>query len=108
MIYGNHNKRKGDIVKIAAWDEPALLNVAESFRIYPQTIKMQKEAIGFVSSLEFAVIGVDYNSRKIIISPIGVNGIGIKSPAKAKNLHVAVNLDETNLIRVSRMTEERV
>ena len=90
MIFGNHNKQRGDIVKIARWDADAVAGAALRYGVKP------KEA----EEIEFVVWKVMYFERYVVLVPLHSN--------RLTNMHFVVNLDDTNLIRVSRMTEERV
>ena len=90
MIYGNHNKKRGDIVKIAKWDVDAVVEAALRYGIKPEEVE----------DTEFVVWKVLYFERYVVLVPLYSN--------RLTNMHFVVNLDETNLIRVSRMTEERV
>ena len=90
MIYGNHEKRRGDIVRIARWDGDTIVRVALNYKVRTEEAE----------EIEFVVWKVMYYERYIILVP--------RHTHIFTNAHIVVNLDETNLIRVSRMTEERV
>lgn len=90
MIYGNHNKRRGDIVKIARWDIDTIVRIALNYRVKTEEAE----------EIEFVVWKVMYYERYIVLVPYAAH--------VHTNAHFVVNLDETNLIRVGRMTEERM
>ena len=90
MIYGNHNKKRGDIVKIARWDGDTIVRAALNYGVKPEEAE----------EIEFVVWKVLYFERYVVLVPLYSN--------RLTNMHFVVNLDETNLIRVSRMAEERV
>lgn len=79
MIYGNHNKKKGDIVKIARWDG--------------REMNLLKTRLGTSckdpGELTFMIVLIDYSTRDIFLQKKGLNW--------------AVRLDETNLIKVGQI-----
>lgn len=90
MIYGNHEKRRGDIVRIARWDGDTIVRVALNYKVRTEEAE----------EIEFVVWKVMYYERYIILVPHHAHIF--------TSAHIVVNLDDTNLIRVSRMTEERM
>ena len=88
MIYGNHDMRKSDIVKIAKWDNELILRMARAYNTKPETI----------GDAKFYIADIDYRRRSIGVIPV-ING---KLCAAMYDLC----LDDTNLIRVGRLYEE--
>ena len=92
MIYGNHNKKKGDIVSIARWDDQALLYAAFQVGVHPQSGPARRAVCEKVAQARFAVVHIDYHHRKVILDEI------IKGKPD-EGMRVWVDLDETNLIK---------
>ena len=87
MIYGNHDMKKSDVVKIAKWDEELILRMARAYDAKPETI----------SDAKFYIADIDYRHRTIGAIPI------INSKLCAATYKLC--LDDTNLIRVGRLYE---
>ena len=87
MIYGNHDMRKSDIVKVAKWDEELVLRMARAYNAKPETI----------CDAKFYIADIDYRRRAIGVIPI----VNSKLCAAMYDLE----LDDTNLIRVGRLYE---
>lgn len=87
MIYGNHDMKKSDVVKIAKWDEELILRMARAYDAKPETI----------SDAKFYIADIDYSRRTIGVIPI----VNSKLCAAMYDLC----LDDTNLIRVGRLYE---
>lgn len=85
MIYGNHNKRRGDIVRVARWDQD-LVQKAADFLHTTRPIAETKE---------FVVSRIDYYGRTMHLMPKGLK--------EDHGRFFIVNLDDTNLIRVGRL-----
>ena len=84
MIYGNHSKRKGDIVQIYRWEAELLDRAARFYNVKPWCI----------DEMKFVIVLIDYNMRKIRIVP--------------KNMHgdaFFVNLDDTSLMKVGSLAD---
>lgn len=81
MIYGNHNKKKGDIVQIARWDDAEMANLKFRFQA-----KFKDPG-----EIRFIIYAVDYYARAVLLKmeKTGVNW--------------AVSLDATNLIKVGQI-----
>lgn len=80
MIYGNHEKKIGDVVTMARWDDEVM---ADMKRIYgakdPGVIR-------------FYIRKINYTTREILLVPM---------PCKANyQPYCTVPLDETNLLKV--------
>ena len=91
MIYGNHNKRRGDIVKIARWDEE-VISIVETRYLH--------ESAG---DIEFIIIDIDHYRREIVLRPSWIRTQGVKKSMQFATYRVL--LDDTNLIRVGRLAE---
>ena len=89
MIYGNHNKRKGDIVKLARWDEELIKKAAEFNKVSEEVIAEKK----------FVIVWIDFYRRQMKLNMVHTRD-SEKIPGPA---FVVVNLDETNIIRVGRL-----
>ena len=87
MIYGNHDMRKSDVVKIAKWEDALVEKVARAYN----------EKIASVEDGKFYVAHIDYKHRIIGIIPV----VGSKLCAAMYELP----LDDTTLIRVGRLYE---
>lgn len=84
MIYGNHSKKKGDVVQIARWDEDTL-SAAGIFYNNKRHV---------MDEVKFIVVEVHYGYRLIRLMPKN----------KSVGLDVFfVKLDETNLIKVGQI-----
>ena len=79
MIYGNHEKRKGDIVKIARWDD-------KHMEMLSKLVPKGKDP----GAIKFEIWHICYKERMIYL--------------KSKIVNWAVSLDDTNLIRVGRLS----
>ena len=101
MIYGNHNKKKGDVVKIARWDDRALLNTAWQMDIPSNSGPSRRSVCELIAEMTFFVVDIDYYERKVHMALMGKLNNGRLAPAKT--IKVSVELDETNLIRVGRL-----
>lgn len=88
MIYGNHNKRKGDIVQIARWEQAELERAQTWYNSKPWTI----------DDVKFIVTDIDYYHRKIRLLP--------KNPNFSVEGFV-VSLDATSLIKVGSLADEK-
>lgn len=78
MIYGNHDKRKGDVVVVARWDE-------KQMRLLSKLLPKGKDP----GTVRFEIWNIDYSVRTIYM--------------KSKTVNWAIDLDDTNLIRVGRL-----
>lgn len=87
MIYGNHDMKKSDIVKVAKWDEQLILRLARAYGASVET----------VGDTKFYIANIDYGFRTIGIIPM----VNSKLCAAMYDLC----LDATNLIRVGRLYE---
>lgn len=87
MIYGNHDMRKSDIVKVAKWDEELILRLARAYG----------EGVEVIGDTKFYIANIDYSFRTIGIIPM----VNSKLCAAMYDLC----LDDTNLIRVGRLYE---
>ena len=87
MIYGNHDMRKSDVVKIAKWDEELILRMARFYDARPEII----------GDAKFYIADIDYRRRAIGVIPT------INSRLCAATYGLC--LDDTNLIRVGRLYE---
>lgn len=81
MIYGNHNKKKGDVVTIARWDDAEMANL--NFRFQAQ----YKDP----GEIRFIIYEIDYYARAVLLK------------MEKMKFNWAVSLDATNLIRVGRL-----
>ena len=79
MIYGNHDKKKGDIVSIARWDLSEMRQL--KYRL--------GSSCNDPGVLKFVIVFIDYNTRDIFLEKSG--------------LRWAVRLDETNLIKHGKL-----
>ena len=105
MIFGNHERRKGDIVTIARWDEQALMTTAWRFNIRPISGHQRRKACEAMACMQFVVADIDYYHRKMKLAVLFEHRkTGALSPAKHKDNFTVVELDETNLIRVGRLS----
>ncbi len=84
--YGNHNKRKGDIVQIARW-EPELLEKFDKF----YEVRLWK-----IDEVKFIVVVIDLSNRTIGIIP---------KNERIKQVIGRIHLDDASLIRVGRLSE---
>ena len=100
MIYGNHEKRKGDIVKIARWDDSALLTAAWLLDFKSNSGPQRRAVCEHIACMFFVVVDINYTARRIFLAPIK-HPNGKKQEICATWVNVA--LDETNLIRVGRL-----
>jgi hypothetical protein len=82
--YGNHNKRKGDIVQIARWEIELLEKFDKFYEVSPRKI----------DEVKFIVVIVDLNNRTIGIIP---------KNERIKQVVGRVPLDGASLIRVGRL-----
>lgn len=82
MIYGNHNKRRGDIVTVARWDTGTLRDIKDSAPGEDPGAK------------KFIVTDIMYDKRLILLTGYG------------HLLSRIVSLDDTNLIRVGRLADK--
>lgn len=101
MIYGNHEMRKGDVVKVARWDDRALLQVAWHLGVKSASGPQRRSVCSFIGDMTFFVSGIDYHLRQIHVVPMGTLSNGRLAPAKKAK--AVVGLDDTNLIRVGRL-----
>lgn len=83
MMHGNHNKRMGDVVTVARWDEH-LMRAVHGRYLPPDP-----------GAMRFYVARVDYQHRAMALIPVNV--------AKHGKAYFVISLDDTNLIRVGRM-----
>ena len=84
MIYGNHSKRRGDVVQIYRWETELLDRAARFYNVKPWCI----------DDMKFVIVRIDYHMRKIVIVP--------------KNMHgdvFFVNLDDTSLMKVGSLAD---
>lgn len=84
--YGNHNKRKGDIVQIARWEAELLEKFERFYEVKP----------GKIDEVKFIVMTIDHHSRTVGIIP---------EDERIKQVIGRIHLDDTSLIRVGRMSE---
>jgi len=92
--FGNHNKRKGDIVRIAKWDKEALANIKKKIDVTTKRNGLREFLIP-VDELLFVIVSIDYERRHIRLDP---------TSSYIAGMYWSVHLDETNLIRVDRLT----
>ena len=86
MIYGNHNKKKGDIVQIARWEDETLRRASLVY----------DTRIWTIDDVRFIVLDIEYNWRKIRLIP--------RNPKVGTEVFY-VDLDATSLIRVGRLSD---
>ena len=87
MIYGNHDMKKSDIVKVATWEPELIKELATAFRA--------NEAV--IEDARFVVENIDYKNRLILI---------MAHTSKLITAMYAISLDATSLIRVGRLYEK--
>ncbi len=83
--YGNHNKRKGDIVQIARWEPKLLCQLGIYFDCSPWKI----------DEVKFVIVVIDHSTRTIGIIP---------KNERIKQIVGRVPLDSASLIRVGRLS----
>jgi hypothetical protein len=84
--YGNHSKRKGDIVQIARWETELLEKFDKFYEVKPWKI----------DEVKFIVVVIDHSTRTIGIIP---------KNERIKQIVGRVPLDSASLIRVGRLSE---
>lgn len=87
MIYGNHSKKKGDIVQIARWDDDLLYEMSKLYQVEPWKI----------DEVKFIIVVIDYSRRTIGFIP---------NNPRISQIIGCVPLDATNLIRVGRLVDK--
>lgn len=95
MIYGNHDKRKGDIVKIARWDDRALMAAAWLLDFKSNSGPQRRALCEHIACMFFVVADINHTARRIFLAPIR-NHKGKNPEICEKWVNVA--LDDTNLI----------
>lgn len=84
MICGNHDRRKGDIVTVARWDESEMKSMRDWYRCNDP------------GAIKFYVRDIDYGDRQIVLAPM---------PSKANHqIYYRVSLDETNLLKAGQLS----
>ena len=87
MLHGNHEMKRGDIVKVATWEPELIKELATAFRA--------NEAV--IEDARFVVEKIDYKNRLILI---------MAHTSKLITAMYAISLDATSLIRVGRLYEK--
>jgi len=81
VIFGNRNKKKGDIVKVARWAEEDLARIA---RDYPKRKKKPDD-------VHYCVVQINHAMQTVLIEPLySRDGSGLSG----------VDLNDTNLIKI--------
>ena len=101
MIYGNHDKRKGDIVKVARWDDQALLMIAWQRGIRSNSGPQRRAVCEAMAERSFLIVNIDYYARLIFLVMVSD-----RTHTILEDQRVHVEMDNTNLIRVGRLGEK--